>query len=302
MTHSCSCLCPVQGLQEAIAKHKPQMGKLQRITAWLAKLHPREAAPLWQRLQAAEDQHGSLQEQAQQAAAMLGEALPQCSQLSEGLELVAGSLAWLQDHTRHPLALWGDPVWLQAQLWENSLRLVELEKLGVALETLHGQGAELEATLQSTAHPAVLEHMQDLQSQWQLLGELEKERQASLQELLALARRFWPGLAKLARALGNTQRMVLDLEDTAASDLKDIPAKLAGMQALRDKLDALQSELGSLGACGMELMSLCGDPEKPTVTKSLDDLYSSWNSLNRRWAEQQKHLEDQLQASVPNKR
>ncbi|XP_026577641.1 microtubule-actin cross-linking factor 1-like [Pseudonaja textilis] len=274
------------------------MGKLQRIAAWLAELCPREATPLWQRLQVAEDRNGGLREQAQQATATLEEALPRYSQLSEGLELVAGSLAWLQDHTRHPLALRGDPVWLQEQLWENSLRLVELEKLGVALETLHGQGVELEATLQSTAHPAVQERLQDLWSQWQLLGELEKEREASLQELLALARQFWPGLAKLAGALGNTQRRVLDLEDTAASDPKDIPAKLAAMQALRGKLDALQSELDSLGACGMELMSLCGDPEKPTVTKSLDDLYSSWHSLNRMWAEQQKHLEDQLPASV----
>ncbi|ETE58231.1 Dystonin, partial [Ophiophagus hannah] len=122
------------------------------------------------------------------------------------------------------------------------------------------------------AAAAAQECMQDLRNQWQLLGELEKEREASLQELLALAGRFWPGLTKLARALGNTQQMVLDLEDTAASDLKDIPAKLSDMQALRDKLDALQSELDSLRACGMELMSLCGDLEKPTITKSLDDV------------------------------
>ncbi|XP_060538141.1 microtubule-actin cross-linking factor 1, isoforms 6/7-like isoform X2 [Pantherophis guttatus] len=218
--------------------------------------------------------------------------------LSKRLKLVAGSLEWLQDRTRHPLTLRGDPVWLQEQLWESSLWLAELEKLALALETLREQGAELQAILQSTTHPAIQERMQDLQNQWQLLWQLEKDREASLQELLVLARQFWPGLAKLAGALSNTQRIVLDLEDTAASSPKDIQAKLVAMQALHEEVDGLQSELDSLGAWGMELMSSCGDPEKLTVTQSLDDLYSSWNSLNRMCGERQKHLEDQLQASV----
>lgn len=74
------------------------------------------------------------------------------------------------------------------------------------------------------------EHMQELRSQWQLLWQLEEDREASLQELLALAGRFWPGLAELAGALGNSQQMVLDLEDSAASGPKDIQAKLVAMQ------------------------------------------------------------------------
>lgn len=40
-----------------------------------------------------------------------------------------------------------------------------------------------------------------------------------------------------------------------------------------------------------------GAPTDPSVS-SLPQLYSSWNSLNRMWGERQKHLEDQLQASV----
>lgn len=80
------------------------------------------------------------------------------------------------------------------------------------------------------AAAAVQDRVQDLQNQWQLLWQLEKDREASLQELLVLAGQFWPGLAKLAGALSNTQRIVLDLEDTAASSPKEIQAKLVAMQ------------------------------------------------------------------------
>lgn len=87
------------------------------------------------------------------------------------------------------------------------------------------------------AAAAIQERMQDLRSQWQLLWQLEKDRETSLQELRALAGRFWPGLAKLAGALGNTQRMVLELEDTAASGPKDIQAKLVAMQVQAGQRD-----------------------------------------------------------------
>lgn len=102
MTLTCSRLWPAQGLREAIAEHKPLMGKLRRITTWLAELGPWEEAPLWQRLQAAEERYGSLREQAQQAAAMLREALPRYSQVS-------------QDH-HHPAAV---STCTKAHSWES---------------------------------------------------------------------------------------------------------------------------------------------------------------------------------------
>lgn len=73
-------------------------------------------------------------------------------QLSERLEGVAEGLERLQSPVQSPpAAVLGDPSWLWEQRRENNLRLAELEKLGVVLETLCGQGAELLTTTQAGA-------------------------------------------------------------------------------------------------------------------------------------------------------
>lgn len=97
------------------------------------------------------------------------------------------------------------------------------------------------------------ERMQELRSQWQLLWQLEEDREASLQKLLALAGRFWPGLAELAGALGNNQQMVLHLEDSMASGPKDIQTKLVAMQVWAGPGDPSWRFPPPRGSCALSL-------------------------------------------------
>lgn len=75
-------LCP-QCLREAIAEHRPLMGKLQRVSAQLVELSPEQGAPFQQRWQEAEEQYGRIRERVRQAAALLEDALPRYSQVRD---------------------------------------------------------------------------------------------------------------------------------------------------------------------------------------------------------------------------
>ncbi|XP_077637589.1 plectin [Lonchura striata] len=291
----------LQSLREAIAEHRPLVGKLQRVSAQLLELSPEQGAPFQQRWQEVEEQYGHIRERVRQAAALLEDALPRYSQLSERMDLLLECLERLQSRLQSQPPVRGDAAHLREQIRENSLALGELEKLGVALEGIRAQGEELLATMQAASSDAAARGIQErtaqLLSQWGCLRGRCQEQERWLRELLALAERFWHGLSELAVALSDTQQLVLGLEE-AGGEPEAIRTQLRTMQALREEIDALQGELDTLGSLGVELMASCGDPDKPDVTKSLDDLYSSWHSLSRAWTERNGRLEEQLQAAL----
>ncbi|XP_059706904.1 plectin [Haemorhous mexicanus] len=291
----------LQSLREAIAEHRPLVGKLQRVSAQLLELSPEQGAPFQRRWQELEEQYGHIRERVRQAAALLEDALPRYSQLSERMDLMLECLERLQSRLQSQPPVRGDAAHLREQIRENSLALGELEKLGVALEGIRAQGEELLATMQAVSSDAadrgIQERTAQLLSQWGCLRGRCQEQERWLRELLALAERFWHGLSELAVALSDTQQLVLGLEE-AGGEPEAIRTRLRTMQALREEIDALQGELDTLGSLGVELMASCGDPDKPDVTKSLDDLYSSWHSLSRVWTERNGRLEEQLQAAL----
>ncbi|XP_027563681.1 microtubule-actin cross-linking factor 1-like, partial [Neopelma chrysocephalum] len=264
----------LQSLREAIAEHRPLVGKLQRVSAQLVELSPEQGAPFQRRWREAEEQYGCIRERVRQAAALLEDALPRYSQLTERMDLLLECLERLQSRLQSQPPVRGDAAHLREQIRENSLALGELEKLGVALEGVRAQGGELLATMKAAGSDAVARGIQErterLLEQWGSLRGRCQEQERWLRELLALAERFWHGLSELALALGDTQQLVLGLEE-AGGEPEGIRARLRTMQALREEIDALQGELDTLGSLGVELMASCGDPDKPDVTKSLDD-------------------------------
>ncbi|XP_069588308.1 microtubule-actin cross-linking factor 1, isoforms 6/7-like [Ranitomeya imitator] len=289
----------LQALREVVAEHKPLVTKLHRVSCKLSELCPEEGAAFQGRFETAEKQYCSIREAVRQAAAILEDTVPRYSQVTERLDVMSDGLERLSDRMQNSASVHGEPSRIREQLRESGQVQAELEKIGMALENISKQAAELMSSLpDQTAEPqGVMQRTAELRAQWQRLCGRAEERDRWLSGLLVLAERFWNGLSDLALTLGDTQQMVLDTEEPA-SDSDSIRTRLDAMQVLREDIDNLQNDLDMLGALGVELMSSCGDTDKPDVTKSLDEIYGIWNSLNKLWGERYTRLEEQLKATI----
>ncbi|XP_029443078.1 dystonin-like [Rhinatrema bivittatum] len=291
----------LQQLREAIAEHKPVVMKLQRISSQLVELSPDGGARFQRQSQEAEERYAGVRERVRLVAAVLEDAVPRFSQLTERMDLMVECIDRLQDRFQNLPAIRGESARIREQIRDNTLVLGELEKLGVSLETIRRQAEELLTNTQAASTEPTAKGIQDrmekLLGQWRSLQSQAEERECWLKSLLTLADRFWHGLSELSVNLNETQQIILDMEETG-SDPESIKARLNTMQGLREEVDSLQNDLDTLGILGVELMSSCGDMDKPNVTKSLDDLYATWHSLNKVWNQHYKKLEERLQASL----
>ncbi|XP_059557312.1 dystonin isoform X17 [Myotis daubentonii] len=288
-------------LRELIAEHKPHIDKMNKTGPQLLELSPEEGFSIQEKYVAADSLYSQIKEDVKKRAVALDEAISQSTQFHDKIDQILESLDRIVERLRQPPSISAEVEKIKEQISENKNVSVDMEKLQPLYETLKQRGEEMIARSGGTDKDVSARAVQDKLDQmvfiWENIHTLVEEREAKLLDVMELAEKFWCDHMSLVVTTKDTQDFIRDLEDPGI-DPSIVKQQQEAAEAIREEIDGLQEELDIVINLGSELITACGEPDKPIVKKSIDELNSAWDSLNKAWKDRVARLEEAMQAAV----
>ncbi|XP_054990227.1 dystonin isoform X3 [Sorex araneus] len=288
-------------LRELIAEHKPHIDKMNKTGPQLLELSPGEGFSIQEKYVAADTLYSQIKEDVKRRAVALDEAISQSTQFHDKIDQILESLERIVERLRQPPSISAEVEKIKEQISENKNVSVDMEKLQPLYETLKQRGEEMIARSGGTDKDISAKAVQDKLDQmvfiWENIHTLVEEREAKLLDVMELAEKFWCDHMSLVVTTKDTQDFIRDLEDPGI-DPSVVKQQQEAAEAIREEIEGLQEELDIVINLGSELISACGEPDKPIVKKSIDELNSAWDSLNKAWKDRVDKLEEAMQAAV----
>ncbi|XP_032756789.1 dystonin isoform X4 [Rattus rattus] len=288
-------------LRELIAEHKPHIDKMNKTGPQLLELSPKEGVHIQEKYVAADTLYSQIKEDVKKRAVVLDEAISQSTQFHDKIDQILESLERIAERLRQPPSISAEVEKIKEQIGENKSVSVDMEKLQPLYETLRQRGEEMIARSEGAEKDISAKAVQDKLDQmvfiWGSIHTLVEDREAKLLDVMELAEKFWCDHMSLVVTTKDTQDFIRDLEDPGI-DPSVVKQQQEAAEAIREEIDGLQEELDMVITLGSELIAACGEPDKPIVKKSIDELNSAWDSLNKAWKDRIDRLEEAMQAAV----
>ncbi|CAI5769623.1 dystonin isoform X21 [Podarcis lilfordi] len=288
-------------LRELIAEHKPHIDKMNKTGPQLLELSPREGFSIQEKYVAADALYSQIKEDVKKRAQALDEAISQSTQFHDKIDSTTESLERIVERLRQPPSISAEVEKIKEQIGENKNVSVDLEKLQPVYETLKQRGEEMIARSEGADKDISAKVVQDKLDQmvfmWEDIHTLAEEREAKLLDAMELAEKFWCDHMALIATIKDTQDFIRELEG-AGIDPSVVKQQQEAAETIKEEIDGLQEDLDVVVSLGSELIAACGEPDKPLVNKSIDELNSAWDALNKAWKERVDKLEEAMQAAV----
>uniref|UniRef100_A0A8B9KKY6 Dystonin n=1 Tax=Astyanax mexicanus TaxID=7994 RepID=A0A8B9KKY6_ASTMX len=288
-------------LRELIAEHKPHIDKMNKTGPQLVELSPVQGEPIRDKYQATDKLYAQLKADVKHRAAALDEAISKSTQFHDKIDPMLESLERIVERLRQPPSISVEVEKIREQISENKAVNMDLEKLQPAYETLKQRGEELitrsEGADKDLSAKAVQDKLDQMVFLWNDIQALLEEREAKLLDVMDLAEKFWCDHCALIVTIKDTQDLLRELEEPGV-DPSVVKQQQESVESYREEIDGLQEELNVVQNLGTELMTACGEPDKPVIKKSLDEVNVAWETLNKTWKERVERLEEAMQAAV----
>ncbi|KAF3708317.1 Dystonin 230 kDa bullous pemphigoid antigen 230/240 kDa bullous pemphigoid antigen [Channa argus] len=288
-------------MRELIAEHKPHIDKMNKTGPQLLELSPVEGVPIREKYTTSDQLYTKLKADVKQRAATLDEAISKSTQFHDKIDPMLESLERIAERLRQPPSISVEVDKIKEQITENKAVSVDLEKLQPSYETLKQRGEEMIARSEGADRDISAKAVQDKLDQmvflWNDIQALVEEREAKLLDVMDLADKFWCDHCALIVTIKDSQDLLRELEEPGV-DPSVVKQQQEFVEGFKEEIDGLQEELDVVQNQGAELLAACGEPDKPVIKKSLDEVNSAWENLNKTWKERVERLEEAMQAAV----
>ncbi|KAF7667067.1 hypothetical protein LDENG_00080080 [Lucifuga dentata] len=288
-------------MRELIAEHKPHIDKMNKTGPQLLELSPAEGVPIREKYTATDQLYARLKADVRQRAATLDEAISKSTQFHDKIEPMLESLERIAERLHQPPSISVEVDKIKEQITENKSVSVDLEKLQPSYETLRQRGEEMiarsEGADKDISAKAVQDKLDQMVFNWNDIQMLLEEREAKLLDVMDLADKFWCDHCALIVTIKDSQDLLKELEEPGV-DPSVVKQQQEFVEGFKEDIDGLQEELDVVQNQGAELLNACGEPDKPVIKKSLDEVNTAWENLNKSWKERVERLEEAMQAAV----
>ncbi|XP_063346916.1 dystonin isoform X1 [Pelmatolapia mariae] len=288
-------------MRELIAEHKPHIDKMNKTGPQLLELSPVEGEPIREKYTATDQLYTKLKADVKQRAATLDEAISKSTQFHDKIDPMLESLERIAERLHQPPSISVEVDKIKEQITENKTVSVDLEKLQPSYETLKQRGEEMiarsEGTDKDLSAKAVQDKLDRMVFLWNDIQALVEEREAKLLDVMDLADKFWCDHTALIVTIKDSHDLLRELEEPGV-DPSVVKQQQEFVEGFKEEIDGLQEELDGVRNQGAELMTACGEPDKPVIKKSLDEVNTAWENLNKTWKERGERLEEAMQAAV----
>ncbi|XP_053730813.1 dystonin isoform X3 [Synchiropus splendidus] len=288
-------------MRELIAEHKPHIDKMNKTGPQLVELSPLEGEHIREKYTSADRLYAQLKADVKKRAATLDEATSKSTQFHDKIDPMLESLERIAERLRQPPSISAEVDKIKEQLSENKAVSVDLEKLQPSYDTLKLRGEEMiarsEGADKDVSAKAVQDKLDSMVFLWSDIQALLDEREAKLLDVMDLADKFWCDHYGLMITIKDNQDMLRELEEPGV-DPSVVKQQQEFVEGFKEDIDALQDELVTVQNQGAELMTACGEPDKPVIKKSLDEVNSAWENVNKTLKERGERLEEAMQAAV----
>uniref|UniRef100_A0A3B5AKP5 Dystonin n=1 Tax=Stegastes partitus TaxID=144197 RepID=A0A3B5AKP5_9TELE len=287
-------------MRELIAEHKPHIDKMNKTGPQLLELSPVEGVPIREKYSTSDQLYTKLKADVKQRAATLDEAISKSTQFHDKIDPMLESLERIAERLRQPPSISVEVDKIKEQITENKVVSVDLEKLQPSYETLKQRGEEMiarsEGADKDISAKAVQDKLDHMVFLWNDIQALLEEREAKLLDVMDLADKFWCDHCALIVTIKDSQDLLRELEEPGV-DPSVVKQQQEFVEGFKEEIDGLQEELDVVRNQGAELMTACGEPDKPVINKSVDEVNSAWENLNKTWKERVERLEEAMQAA-----